>query len=112
MKCLQIDENNNLVIKQNQLTLVSDIQACAQSVKTRIGLYKGEDPQDLDRGIDFDNVVLGSNISRDYVKDLIRQRILDTDDGIENISLLTIEKKENKLEIQAEIQSTYGVIRL
>ena len=111
MTSLQIDEHNNLVIEQKTMTTVSGITACAQDVKTRIGLHKGEDPYDTERGIDYFGEILGKYGGLEYIRTVIRERIMDSDE-ILGVTNMKITKDEDTTKIDTEILSTYGVITL
>lgn len=111
MQTLKIDENNNLVLTQNSLTLVSDVEACAQDVKTRIGLYVGENPLDADDGTDFDNTILGKGGGEAYAKSQIQARILKSDE-IMSVPSVSFEEKGGQVLMTTKINSIYGVFEL
>ena len=111
MTSLQIDDNNNLVIEGKTMTVVSGITACAQDVRTRIGLCRREDPYDIDRGIDYFGEILGKYGGLEYIRNVIRERIMDSDE-ILGVANLNITKDGDTTKIDTEIISTYGVINL
>lgn len=112
MITIGIDNKNNIVLNQGNMTLKADIYALAQDVKTRICLCKGENPFDIDEGIDYDNDILGKMGGRSFYVQSIRNRILEKDDGIKSIENISIDKVRDTLEVNAEIESEYGNIKL
>lgn len=111
MTSLQIDKDNNIVVSDHNVTTVSGITACAQDVRTRIGLCRGEDPYDTERGIDFFGTILGRYGGIEYIRNVIRDRIMDSDEII-GVTNLTVTKQGDNTEVNAEILSTYGGINL
>ena len=113
MKTLQLDDNNNLVIKQGALVVIDGIEACSQDTKTRIGLVRGENPYDTTEGADYYNELLGKMGGVNYVREEIRKRILAND---EIIGIKQMESEENRnthqLSITANIATIYGDVEL
>lgn len=112
MQTLGIDENNNLMLNQNGLIIKDKINAVAQDVKTRIGLCKGENPFNIQEGIDFDNDMLGKMGGINYYKEAIRNRIFDNPIGITNINRISLDRGLNNITLTAEIESEYGVFEI
>lgn len=52
MTTLRLDENNNLIVGENFLTL-SGIEALIQDVRTRLKMFLGEYPFDTSNGVDY-----------------------------------------------------------
>lgn len=111
MQTLGVDNNNNLIIKQTSLVIKDGIEAYAQDLKTRIGLNARENPFDLSEGIDYDVDVLGKSGGKNYLKQMIRQRILSFE-GTDNIGSLTVEQVGDNVTLVAEVESTYGKVSL
>ena len=111
MQTLQLDEHNNLVLEDGSLTVIDGISACAQDVKTRVGLCLGENPYDTEEGIDYFNEVLGKTGGIDGVREMIRRRIKDNEEIVQ-INRLSTSSADNVLNITAEISITYGVFEL
>ena len=103
MQTLQLDEHNNLVLEDGSLTVIDGISACAQDVKTRVGLCLG--------GIDYFNEVLGKTGGIDGVREMIRRRIKNNDEIVQ-INRLSTSSADNVSNITAEISSIYGVFEL
>jgi len=107
MQTLQLDANNNLIITQKSIRVASGVQACAQDTKTRIGLCRGENPYDTTQGADYFNELLGKMGGMDYIREVIRLRILDNDE-ITGISSLDFKPDEDNATITANITTIYG----
>lgn len=111
MQTLQLDKNNNLVLKQNNIQIIADVDACAQDTKTRIGLCRGENPYNTSEGADFFNEILGKMGGRDYVREVIRKRILANDEIVQ-VNSMNISNEKDVFTIKSEISSIYGVFTL
>lgn len=111
MQTLQLDDNNNLVIKNGKLSVIEGIEACAQNTKTRIGICRGENPYNTAEGADFFNELLGKMGGRDYVREVIRKRILANSEIVQ-INSMDISLAKDELIVTSEISSIYGVFTL
>ncbi len=111
MQTLKLDDHNNLVVIQGSLAVVSDVEACAQDVKTGLGLCIGENPLNQQEGIDYDNTFLGKGGGESYVKNEVRNRILDHDEVI-SVESVTLQKQNDTLVLSTKINSIYGVFEL
>ena len=111
MKTLQIDQNNNFVITQGSLKVIDGINACSQDIKTRIGLNVGEDLQDITKGINYFNEVLGKSVGEDDLKHQIRERILDSDEVL-GVDSLEFKSENNKIILTSQITTEYGKVEL
>lgn len=110
MDTLSLDADNNLVIGNNSLQLKSEIDACAQDAKTRVGLYLGENQFNLDEGIDYDNEVLGKAGGENYFRAAIVNRLKNEE--IRSIFGVSIEKVNDTLQVETEMDTIYGIVRL
>lgn len=111
MKTVFLDENNNIVLKAGDIQLKDGIEALAQDIKTRVGLYRGENRFDITEGIDFDNEVLGKFGGVEYYRQIIRNRIEDAQE-VEGVKRITLEKIGTQLKVTADIKSIYGDVAL
>lgn len=111
METISLDEKNNLVLKNGSLQKKDGLYALAQDIKTRVGLYKGENRFDISEGIDYDNDMLGKFAGFDYYRQTIRNRIegLDEVEGVKNLSITF---KNGIVEVVADVKSTNGVVKL
>lgn len=111
MQTLQLDANNNLIVAQKSLNVISGVDACAQDTRTRVGLCRGENPYDTTEGADYFNELLGKMGGFDYLREIIRMRILANDE-ITGIRTLDIKTDKDTAEISAGIDTIYGEISL
>lgn len=111
MQTLQIDDNNNLVLNQNSLRVISGIDACAQDTKTRVGICRGENPYDTTQGADYFNELLGKMGGVDYIREIIRMRILDNPE-ITGINSLDFKPAGDTATLTANITTIYGAVEL
>lgn len=111
MQTLQLDKDNNLVITRGALTVIDGATACAQDVKTSIGICRGEDPYDATVGIDFYNKSLGKIGGLDYLREQMRTRILAHPE-VTGIRSIDADYASNTLTVTAHISSIYGEVEL
>lgn len=110
MQTLGIDENNNIIVTQGNITIKDKADALAQDVKTRIGLCFGENPFNLLEGIDYDNQFLGKKGGQTYYKQALRNRILEHPHDINQIESVDFVSKGDKITLTVNIDSVYGAI--
>lgn len=107
METIYLDENNNLVLKSGSLQLKRGIDALAQDIKTRVGLYKGENRFDTSEGIDYDNEMLGKFGGQEYYRQAIRNRIIGNEE-VEGVKKVEVSKVGTQVTIIADVKSIYG----
>lgn len=111
MQTLKLDPNNNLIVENGNLVVIDGIYAAAQNTRTRLGLCRGENPYDIQEGIDYFNELLGKLGGMDYIREEIRRRILDSPD-IVKINSLDIISSKGTITVTADITSVYGTFTL
>lgn len=111
MQTVKLDRDNNLVIEQGNLSVISGQHALAQDVKTRTGLYKGENRFDTSEGIDYDNEMLGVFGGEEYYRQTLRNRILGNPE-VENVTNVKLARSGTELTLTADVQSIYGIVEL
>jgi hypothetical protein len=111
MKTVFLDENNNIVLKAGNIQLKDGIEALAQDIKTRVGLYHGENRFDITEGIEYDNEILGKFGGMEYYRQIIRNRIEGAQE-VEGVKRITLEKIGTQLKVTADIKSIYGDVAL
>ncbi len=113
MKTLKQDENNNIVIENGQPVFLYDGEACAQSIKNRIGLCIGENPFNINEGIDYFSDVLGSMGGKNFIEESIRNRILnDTDNEVISVESVELTKDNKNISLEAKIHTIWGVFEI
>ena len=111
MKTVALDEHNNLIVKNGSLQEKEGIEALAQDIKTRVGLYKGENRFDLSEGIDYDNDMLGKFAGFDYYRQAIRNRI-EGNEEVEGVKDRLVSFINGEVEVVADIKSIYGDMKI
>lgn len=111
MQTVKLDINNNLVVEQGNLSVIDGQIALAQDVKTRTGLYRGENRFDTSEGIDYDNEMLGVFGGEEYYKQTLRNRILGNPEVL-NVTNVKLARTGVELTLTADVQSIYGNVTL
>ena len=78
----KLDSNNNIINNSNFI-LISDTDALVQDIKTRLYMYKGEYPYNINQGIDYIDY-MRSGDEKGLLAG-IQRRILE-DDRIHNVT--------------------------
>lgn len=109
MITIKEDEKGIVVDRNGNIALLEGIDALAQDVQTRILLNQGENPFNLDEGINYQDDVLGKFGGEAYIRNIYRDRIAESDEitEVQNIQLKLNEN--NTLNISAEVYNIYGV---
>lgn len=111
MTTLQMDDNNNLLVKNNNLQTTNAIVACAQDTRTRVGIVQGENPYNTEQGIAYFDDILGKLGGVEYMRLAITDRILDNPE-IVGVSNLDITSGEGTTTVTADVETIYGVTQL
>jgi hypothetical protein len=82
MKTFKLDQNGDVVIKNNQIELVKDIEFVVQTVRQVLNTNLGEWFGDKDEGIDF-YVILTKNPDYELVQDTINTAVQKVADSLE-----------------------------
>ena len=110
---LKLDNNNNdIVIENGQLQMVSGADGVAQAARTRLKLFKGEWNFDLEAGMPYFQEILIKNPSLPKIKTTVRN-LLATVPGIdvpENIVYVKLTYSGRTLNIDWRANSVFGVI--
>lgn len=99
-----ISENNLLKIENgNFIFTQTDKEFISLSVTERLLTIITEDIQDVQRGIDFENILFNiKTSSSDRIAELTRN-IIDID-GVQRVNAIEIEQFQNNLKISLEIE--------
>lgn len=94
---LMIDEKNNLVFGDNLFT-VEGIYSVRQDVKTRLRMWNGEYPYNIEEGVPYLDILQSANKS--LFDATLRQEVLK-DDRIQNaeVSVSRVEKGTATIEV-------------
>lgn len=105
-----LDENGDILIKDNHIQMISGNELVKQTVQTVIGTNKGEWCLNEDEGITFDNI-LGKHIPDDeVVKTEIEQGLLQVDEfNITDFSI-DFDSKTRRANISFQAENNDGII--
>ena len=85
MKYRKLDENGDYTFGQGSQGFLTDTNACAQAIKTRLALYEGEWWEDLTTGLPLWQKILGSpGTNKSAIDVILGERITGTT-GVKNI---------------------------
>ena len=79
MKGFALDSNGDVLIENNEITMVYAENLVRQTIETVLGTNKGEWSLNIDVGINFSNI-LGKHQTEDIIKNEIYQGLLQVDD--------------------------------
>lgn len=111
MTTLQMDDNNNLIVKNDNLHTVTGIVACAQDTRTRVGIVRGENPYNTSQGIAYFDEILGKLGGLDYLETVITDRIMDNPE-ISAVTNLDITSNDGTTTVTADVETIYGVTQI
>lgn len=107
---LQTNSNNDLFLPDGRnLSVISGIPACAQSIGQATKMRLGEDIYNTLAGVDFFGTIFTPQPDYDAARQSITTAILNSPDVI-NIESLTIEIASDSFNYEARINSIYGPI--
>ncbi len=106
----ELDENGDVLIKNNQIQMINGDNLLRQTVKSVIGTNKGEWFLNKDEGITFENI-RGKYIDEDIIKDEIEQGLSQIDEtfSITEFSY-EINDKNRKLSISFSAVNDDGTV--
>ena len=109
MKTLKTDEFNNLIFVCGSPGIVQGVDCAAQSMRCRIGLVIGENPDNEDQGIDYFTQFAGVFGGGDYLLQSVRDAaISDPDNEITMIKNIDIGRQNREVKITIKAVSIYG----
>ena len=111
MTTLEMDANNNLVVRNKTLYTTNGIIACAQDTRTRVGIVLGENPYNTAQGIPYFDDVLGKLGGLDYLRLAITDRILDSTEVV-GVTNLDITSNDGTTTVTADVETIYGVTQI
>lgn len=87
-RCLKLDPaTGDLVHDGRTLALVADLESIAQSLRTRLAFFQGEDLYREDFGTPYFQTILGKSVPLQAVREAFRQIIADTPGVLDIITL-------------------------
>lgn len=107
MKCLALNENNDLFIENGKLRMLYDKEALAQSAVNIVCTVKGEVVLNQNRGIPYFEILFNNNpntaLFRSYVLNL-----LDQVPEINKVTGMKIIKDKNLLKYSIDLDTIWG----
>ena len=107
MKTLELDESNNIIIKNGNFKVLEGLPAIAQSIKNQISLIAKENPFNTKDGIDYFNQELGKMGGIEFLKSEIKAVILKNKDVLE-VSNFNLSRDKTNLLISIDIKTKQG----
>lgn len=86
MKYRRLDDNGDYIFGAGSQGFLTNTEACAQAIKTRLGLYEGEWWEDISTGLPLWQKILGSPGSNKGAIDVILSERISGTTGVSNIS--------------------------
>lgn len=112
MQTIQLDQNNNIFLNNyGSMTILDGANALAQDIARNLSVCQGENPYNTEEGINYDNDVLGKLLDEDFIKDQLRNRILENEEVI-SVGNINIQYSNQQLSITTDINSIYGSIKI
>ncbi|MBX1020845.1 hypothetical protein I9086_00180 [Campylobacter jejuni] len=108
MTTLKLDKNNNLEFANDFLTLEGQ-NAIIQDVKNLLLMFKTEYPFDLTMGLPWYDLASFNN--KNIISNAVSERILE-DSRINSIESLKVDFIQGKLNIEATIYTTEGIVNV
>lgn len=100
-----------IVVQNGSIRTLDGVDAVAQDVQSRILFNKGENPYDLQDGIDYDTDIFGKYGGEEYLRNIYRDRIGDSPE-ITDVRNIQFSRVNGAINVSAEVQTIYGVINV
>lgn len=110
MSTIALNERG-IVVENGSIKMLSGVDAVARDVQSRILFNKGENPYDLQDGIDYDTDVFGKYGGEEYLRNIYRDRIGDSPE-ITDVRNIQFTRRNGAINISAEVQTIYGVVNV
>lgn len=111
MKGFELNEEGDVVVKENRIPIVSEKELLRQKVQTVLGTNKGEWFLNVDEGINFDNL-LGKKKDDEVIKNEILQGLRQVDEGFILLSFdcgFDREKRKLRIDFKARSSEDYEI---
>lgn len=104
---IQCDLNEDLVISEGSLVLLTGSDACVQNLRQRTRMRLGENQYNTSDGIDYFGAIFTPQPSYDAARISIEQNLLACPDTIA-VDSLDIEISDNEFNFTANVRTQYG----
>ena len=108
MKTLKLDKNNNLTFNNNLETIESK-EAIKQDIKTLLLIWLTEYPFNTNEGLNWYQLATYNN-KNDIIAE-VKERILQ-DKRVLNINNIEVSFNNNLLNIEAELETSEGIVNV
>ena len=108
MKTLKLDKNNNLTFSNNLETIESK-EAIKQDIKTLLLIWLTEYPFNTNEGLNWYQLATYNN-KNDIIAE-VKERILQ-DKRVLNINNIEVSFNNNLLNIEAELETSEGIVNV
>lgn len=108
MQTLRLDKNNNLIFGNNFDT-IDGAEAIKQDVKTLLLMWVTEYPFNINKGLNWYQLSTYNN--KNDIIQKVKERLLQ-DKRIFSVLSLDVYFKSNQLSIEAELETTEGVVNV
>ena len=108
MKTLKLDKNNNLTFSNNLETIESK-EAIKQDIKTLLLIWLTEYPFNTNEGLNWYQLATYNN-KNDIIAE-VKERILQ-DRRVLNVNSIDISFNNNLLNIEAELETSEGIVNV
>ena len=108
MKTLKLDKNNNLTFSNDFLT-IDNKEAIKQDIKTLLLMWLTEYPFNMNEGLNWYQLATYNN-KNDIIAE-VKERILQ-DRRVLNVNSIDISFNNNLLNIEAELETTQGIVNV
>lgn len=107
-----LDSNNNLIVENGKLKLVSDGAEAVQHVRTRLQFYLGEWFLDLESGTPYFQQIFTKPANLANIESIFKTRILDTPEvtTLLEFSMDYEGGSSRKLSVSFSAETIYGII--
>jgi hypothetical protein len=116
MRYRKLDAQGDMIAGHGSADFITDIDAVAQAVRTRLLLFRGEWWEDIEDGLPLYQNIIGVRATQDAeaaMELLVRDRILRTEGVSEILSLESSIDPQNRLiTYKTAIKTVYGVAEL
>jgi len=112
MKSLALDSSNDLIIRDGNITTVSEASEVVQNVRSRLLFYFGEWFLNTSRGVPYFEEVFVKPANLAKIESIFKQTILETDGVLKltNFAMEYIGESERLLKVYFGAETIYGTI--
>lgn len=112
MITIKLNQNHEIELDTNgNIVLADGIEAVANDVQCRVLFNQGENPYDLQEGINYNDNVLGKFGGEDFIKEMYKKVIANAED-IVSVQNVQLKRSGSNLEITADVNTIYGVVNV